>query len=197
MHAASVYPEPGSNSPKETRSCGRDFKSEGLIRCAHSELEFPTTLQLSRCSARHGGPRRRVLMMGLDARRVKRAGPLDDRARRPAARRQRLGGAPLGSGARADGSEAPEGLSNSRGRRARAPPGGQIGLSWTSRTNAAPESQASSAELHRRRGAQRSHGHQVDDQADERGEARLGESQQDLEDELAHARPLGGPGGPG
>ena len=73
MHAASVYPEPGSNSPKKTRPCGRDFVRR-VYPLAHPS-GFPATLHLLRCSLRgRDRLRRRAPMMGPARLSVKRAG---------------------------------------------------------------------------------------------------------------------------
>ena len=70
MHAASVYPEPGSNSPKETQPCGCvSFRGFDL---SHILTEFPATLQLLRCGLRgRDRLRRRSPMMGPADRSVK------------------------------------------------------------------------------------------------------------------------------
>src|ERR671931_977499 len=51
MHAASVYPEPGSNSPKEKHSLATVTRFRGSDR-SHIRHRFPVTLQLLRCSFR-------------------------------------------------------------------------------------------------------------------------------------------------
>src|SRR3954451_14486385 len=50
MHAASVYPEPGSNSPRKL-DLATELNLKSLVQ-ARSRAEVPTTLQLLRCSAR-------------------------------------------------------------------------------------------------------------------------------------------------
>src|SRR6476646_7855428 len=75
MHAASVYPEPGSNSPKEARPFGRDLvrgsdRSHILTRIScHSSIvkvQLPSTSGDGRCT----GPKRQTT-----------AAPASDRAR--------------------------------------------------------------------------------------------------------------------
>src|SRR5258705_13207836 len=51
MHAASAYPEPGSNSPK-MHSLAAATSSEGLTARTSFVTDFPVTLQLLRCSVR-------------------------------------------------------------------------------------------------------------------------------------------------
>src|SRR3954454_17409574 len=50
MHAASVYPEPGSNSPRKL-DLAIELNLKSLVE-ARSRAEVPTTLQLLRCGAR-------------------------------------------------------------------------------------------------------------------------------------------------
>ena len=84
MHAASVYPEPGSNSPKRCTTLRSRLLSEGLTtRTSLSRIScHSSVVKVQR--PRRDGPRRRRRMMGL-ARRVSnapgRSGP--GAARRP------------------------------------------------------------------------------------------------------------------
>src|SRR5262245_47546496 len=108
MHAASVYPEPGSNSPKR-HDLAAVFWFRGFD---HSHKSFtgsvPTTLQLSRCAADGTTAyRHNARMMGPVPRPVKPAGAPD--GRREAA--VRAGSAPPVGSASANGIGRPSDLS--------------------------------------------------------------------------------------
>jgi hypothetical protein len=77
MHAASVYPEPGSNSPKKNHNPSAAIS--GLFDHSHILTgSVPTTLQLSRCRPATDKPSvANAPMMGPGARSVKRAEPVD------------------------------------------------------------------------------------------------------------------------
>src|SRR2546421_5766143 len=74
MHAASVDPEPGSNSPK-MHSLAAATSSEGLTARTSIIFWISATLQLSRCSPLRStqGVRRRTRSMGPSMQAVKRA----------------------------------------------------------------------------------------------------------------------------
>ncbi len=71
MHAASVYPEPGSNSPKRCTTLRPRLLSEGLTtRTSLSRIScHSSVVKVQR--PRRDGPRRRPQMMGLGGRGVK------------------------------------------------------------------------------------------------------------------------------
>ena len=81
MHAASVYPEPGSNSPKRCTTLRSRLLSEGLTtRTSLSRIScHSSVVKVQR--PRREGPRRRRRMMGLGGRGVK-----PGRATRPGVR---------------------------------------------------------------------------------------------------------------
>ena len=88
MHAASVYPEPGSNSPKRCTTLRSRLLSEGLTtRTSLSRIScHSSVVKVQR--PRRDGPRRRRRMMGL-------GGPVSNRRPRPGVRTVR---APRGGG---------------------------------------------------------------------------------------------------
>ena len=98
MHAASVYPEPGSNSPKRCATLRPRLLSEGLTtRTSLSRIScHSSVVKVQR--PRRDGPRRRLDMMGLGGPSVKPAdrvvpgvpGPLRD-LREGAARANGMG----------------------------------------------------------------------------------------------------------
>ena len=74
MHAASVYPEPGSNSPTEMRGLAVATSSEGSPACRFL-TGSPVTLHLSRCSAPLGGAQTRLSSLRRRPPSVNRAAP--------------------------------------------------------------------------------------------------------------------------
>ena len=153
MHAASVYPEPGSNSPKRCAVLRSRLLSEGLTtRTSLSRIScHSSVVKVQR--PRHDSPRRRPRMMGLGARGVK---PHDRvRAGRPV-----------------DASSGGGTAANATGRRrlSNGPPAAdraQIGLVSTSRMKAAPLSQHSSASSAEPVAAERADQDDVEDEAED------------------------------
>ena len=126
MHAASVYPEPGSNSPKRCTTLRSRLLSEGLTaRTSLSRIScHSSVVKVQR--PRRDGPRRRRRMMRLGGRGVK-----------PATRRTGVRTSRATSGRRHEGEwygRAEACQTRARARR----PAGQIGPVSTSRMKAAP-----------------------------------------------------------
>ena len=159
MHAASVDPEPGSNSPNRLRRVATATSIRGFDRSHILVQMFPVTLQLLRCS--------------VEARQRVAQNP-DDEASPSRCQTHRWSGP--GSGpVRADlrgGGTAANTRAPGRACQTRPSPGDgalprQIGPVSTSRMNAAPLSQHSSAELdgaRRYRAARHEH---IEDQPEE------------------------------
>src|SRR6188474_2086825 len=103
MHAASVDPEPGSNSPNVLRRVATATSIRGFDRSHILVQMFPVTLQLLRCSVGRDSAWRRPGMMGPAPHGVKRTDQGFDRlggpfapASQEVARRRILRG-PLGA----------------------------------------------------------------------------------------------------